>query len=85
MINPERGLSDAHLMRNKYPAPGTNWFRDFFYPIYERYGGNRVLKNFLQLIVRLFPRRADRNRYARDMNMGEFVHFWSGAYQLSAS
>lgn len=62
-----------------YPRPGTQWFKDWFYPIYTEYGGNKVLNRFYELLALHFPKNAEGNRYTRRMNMGEFVHFWSGA------
>jgi len=60
-----------------FPIRGTHWFRDWFYPIYNQHGENAVLNSFFTLLSQHFPKRG--NDYARDMNMGEFVHFWSGA------
>jgi hypothetical protein len=79
MTSPSRNLRNERLTYNKYPAPGTNWFRDFFYPVYNQYGGVRVLRAFFQNLVDNFPRKANGKEYARRMNMGEFVHYWSGA------
>jgi hypothetical protein len=68
-----------------FPHPGTYWFRDWFYPIYSQYGGNKVLNGFFEVLSKNFPTRPDevndgRNPlYDRRMNHGEFVHFWSGA------
>lgn len=62
-----------------YPSPGTHWFRDWFFPIYDRYGENRVLNGFYDLLALYFPKHSSGTRFARRMNMGEFVHFWSGA------
>jgi hypothetical protein len=60
-----------------FPRPNTFWFRDWFHPIYKSYGGSQVLNNFFVTLSGNFPQRG--NAYTRDMNMGEFVHFWSGA------
>jgi len=62
---------------DNFPSPNTFWFRDWFFPIWSNYGGSRVLNNFFVVLSQNFPKRG--NNYARDMNMGEFVHFWSGA------
>lgn len=53
------------------------WFRDWFYPIWRDRGRGAVLNKFLQLVSMYFPKNG--KRYSRDMNWGEFVHFWSGA------
>jgi len=60
-----------------FPRAGTHWFRDWFYPIYNNYGGTQVLNRFFTLLSQYFPKNG--NSYARDMNWGEFVHFWSVA------
>lgn len=61
-----------------FPAANTQWFKNWFYPIYDKYGGNKVLAKFFTLLAAHFPKAAD-GRYSRDMNWGEFIHFWSGA------
>jgi hypothetical protein len=63
---------------DNFPAPGTQWFKNWFYPVYDKYGGSAVLAKFFLLLSQHFPRNAD-NRYSRDLNWGEFIHFWSGA------
>ena len=60
-----------------FPRANTHWFKDWFYPIYSTYGGNKALNNFFDLLGKYFPKKG--KDYARDMNWGEFVHFWSGA------
>jgi len=69
---------------NDFPRANTYWFRDWFYRIYNDYGGPQVLNRYFRLLSQKFPRNGA--AYARDMNMGEFVHFWSGAtgYNLKA-
>jgi hypothetical protein len=61
-----------------YPRPGTYWFRDWFFPIYRDYGETQVLVRFFRLLSESFPKDSN-NRYKRQMNWGEFVHFFSGA------
>uniref|UniRef100_A0A914X5C0 Uncharacterized protein n=1 Tax=Plectus sambesii TaxID=2011161 RepID=A0A914X5C0_9BILA len=60
-----------------FPRANTFWFRDWFYPIYSKYGENAVLNRFYEQLAQYFPKNG--NQYSRGMNMGEFVHFWSGA------
>ncbi|MFZ6012208.1 MAG: T9SS type A sorting domain-containing protein [Bacteroidota bacterium] len=60
-----------------YPRANTYWFRDWFYPIWNNYGRASVLKKFFQLLSQYFPKNGQ--AYSRNMNWGEFVHFWSGA------
>jgi hypothetical protein len=68
-----------------FPRPGTHWFRDWFLPIYTNYGKTKVLNGFFVTLAKYFPKRTFNNgkqtypEYTRDMNMGEFIHFWSGA------
>ena len=54
------------------PRPETYWSRNWFLPIYQKYGGQKVLVKFFQLVGEKFPEN-------RKLNMGEFVHFFSGA------
>ena len=60
-----------------FPRAGTFWFRDWFLPIYNGYGQSKVLNEYFSLVSRCFPRNGQ--NYSRQMNWGEFVHFWSGA------
>jgi len=62
---------------DSYPVAGTQWFKNWFYPIWNGYGHSAVLSRFFQLMSQNFPKNG--KTYARDMNWGEFVHFWSGA------
>ncbi|HEY1201968.1 MAG TPA: hypothetical protein VGE79_13345, partial [Niastella sp.] len=66
---------------DNFPVAGTHWFRDWFYPIYHNYGGTQVLNRFFQYLAQYFPKSG--NSYSRDMNWGEFIHFWSGAAGVS--
>uniref|UniRef100_A0A914XGU0 Uncharacterized protein n=1 Tax=Plectus sambesii TaxID=2011161 RepID=A0A914XGU0_9BILA len=62
---------------DSYPRANTFWFRDWFYPIYSKYGESAVLNRFYELLAQYYPKSG--NWYSRDLNMGEFIHFWSGA------
>jgi hypothetical protein len=64
-----------------FPVAGTHWFRDWFYPIYNNYGGTQVLNRFFAQLAQYFPQSG--GSYTRDMNWGEFIHFWSGAAGVS--
>lgn len=70
-----------------FPRANTYWFRDWFLPIYEQAGGTDALNRFFELLSQNFPKNNgasfNRPQYTRDMNMGEFVHFWSGAGRTS--
>lgn len=62
---------------DNFPRAGTRWFRDWFLPIYNNHGQSAVLNNYFALVARCYPRQGQ--SYSRQMNWGEFVHFWSGA------
>jgi hypothetical protein len=64
---------------DSYPQAGTKWFRDWFYPLWRDHGHAQVMVRYFKLLSQHFPRNAAGNRYSRNMNMGEFVHFMSGA------
>ena len=72
--------------QDSFPRTGTFWFRDWFYPIYRDHGGAPMLSRFFQLLAQHFPKvweNGGRNQtYARRMNLGEFVHFYSGAARV---
>jgi len=60
-----------------FPRAGTAWFKNWFYPIYAKYGKGAVLSRYFVLLSKNFPQV--NKTYTRDMNWGEFIHFWSGA------
>jgi hypothetical protein len=62
---------------DSFPRANTFWFRDWFYPIWRDYGHGAVLARYFQLLATYFHQY--NGAYARDLNWGEFVHFWSGA------
>ncbi|MGS2764306.1 hypothetical protein [Sinomicrobium sp. M5D2P9] len=64
---------------DNFPRENTQWFKDWFYPIYSQYGEEIVLNGFFDLLAAHFPKTADGKSYSRRMNWGEFIHFWSGA------
>jgi|GEM_PF-728713 len=61
----------------QFPRANSYWFRDFWYPIYSQHGETAVLNNYFTLLSQYFPKF--NGDYTRDMNWGEFFHFWSGA------
>jgi len=69
--------------RDGFPRPNTAWFRDWFFPLWRDHGGAPVMARFFRLLSQHFPTRLEnggRNPiYTRRMNLGEFVHFTSGA------
>lgn len=58
------------------PESGVNWFKDWYYPIYQEHG-TAALSDFFTLVSGKFPKVGD--AYAKDMTLGELVHFYSGA------
>jgi hypothetical protein len=50
------------------------WFRDWFYPLWKDYGGAQVMVKFYHLI-----RDNTTSDRVPDLNVGEYVHFTSGA------
>lgn len=72
-----RILSMNNTKTANFPRANTYWFRDWYYPIYNEHGGSESLGDFFKLIAQYYPTTG--NSYSRDMNMGEFVHFFSGA------
>jgi hypothetical protein len=66
----------------KYPRPGTQWFKNWWVPIYTQYGKTALLVKYFKLLADNFPKEKNANgsdEFTRSMNMGEFIHFWSGA------
>ncbi len=63
---------------DNFPKSGTAWFKDWFYPIYNNYGKSQVLAKYFRLLSQYYPKNSD-GYYTKSMNMGEFVHFMSGA------
>lgn len=66
------------MMRNSdstTPRTGIFWFRDFYYPIYSQYGGNKLLANFFVQMAKYLPQK--NGDYIGNMNWGEFIHFYS--------
>ena len=61
-----------------FPRQGTQWFKNWFFPIYSKYGEGKVLNRYFELLALNFPKNKN-GRYKRDLNFGEFIHFWSGA------
>lgn len=76
-----RILENAWYKSHPYPIGGaTYWFRKWFLPLYMTYGGARILNNYFEMLSRHFPRKFYLEwSYQREINLGEFVHFFSGA------
>lgn len=63
------------------------WYRDFFYPTYDKYGKTEVLKKFWKLQKEHYRMKngnfqgSPENPGGRG-NLGELIHFWSGACEV---
>ena len=66
---------------DNFPVAGTMCFKNWFYPIYTNYGKSKVLVNYFKLLSIHFPQKTISSgvEYTRRMNLGEFIHFFSGA------
>jgi hypothetical protein len=64
-----------------FPRAGTHWFRDWFYPIWRDHGRIAVMVKYWKLLSQYFPKSA--GKYARDLTLGEMVHFMSGATNVN--
>ena len=71
--------------RDNFPRPNTAWFRDWFFPLWRDHSHAQVMVRFFGLLAQHFPKETQNHgngphqHYTRGMNMGEFVHFMSGA------
>jgi len=54
------------------------WLRDWWSPIYDKYGRTALLGRFFKLVAENWPKESG-NQYKGTMNVGQFVHFFSGA------
>lgn len=81
----ERWYNKMMTTTDNYPRAGTQWFKNWFLPIYNEYGEVKVLNGFFTMLSLHFPKRQitvqgkSYQEYTRKMNFGEFIHFWSGA------
>ncbi len=86
-MDEERDRWNEQMMSSTedFPRPGTNWYKDFWMPLYENYGGSEVLANYFEVLAENFVQREidyngkEGRNFARDLNWGEFFHFWSAA------
>ncbi|MBN2485718.1 MAG: fibronectin type III domain-containing protein [Bacteroidales bacterium] len=77
---PDEAQKAADIYNNTYdnfPVAGSQWFKNWFFPIYDKFGETTVLNNYFTLLGEHFPQK--NGSYTRAMNWGEFVHFWSAA------
>jgi hypothetical protein len=64
-----------------FPRAGSQWFKNWFYPIYSKYGHAAVLSKYFKLLAANYPKMPNPHgaEYTQNLNWGEFIHFWSGA------
>jgi hypothetical protein len=68
----ERVYDQMQHVYDNFPRSDTQWFKNWFYPIYSKYGKVAVLSKYFAIVAKSNPEN-------RDINWGEFVHFWSQA------
>ena len=64
---------------DNFPSPNSYWFRDWFYPIYHQYGEGDLLERYFTLMAEHYQKTNNDIQYIGNMNVGELVHFFSGA------
>ncbi|CAL8139796.1 unnamed protein product [Orchesella dallaii] len=79
----ERWFDTVQVRKYDFPKKNTYWFSDWFFPIYKHYGGAQLLNEYFELLANHFPKKESGWEYVRDMNIGEFVHFFSGAAKIN--
>jgi len=81
----ERLKTQYMAQTDNFPVAGTYWFKNWFYPIYTTYGKSAVLAKYFKLLSQNFPKKtiSPGVEYTRRMNLGEFIHFFSGAAGVS--
>jgi hypothetical protein len=82
-------MEDADKMYDRFMNGNDPWFPEFYYPMYDMYGGVEVLNNFFKLLAEHFPTRLENDDmnpiYTRRLNLGELIHFYSGASNADVS
>ncbi|MBK1811899.1 hypothetical protein JHL18_14855 [Clostridium sp. YIM B02505] len=71
----QRAYNNCMNTTDSFPVAGTAWFKNWFYPIWSKYGKATVLNNYFKLLSQYYPKDVN-GAYTRTMNMGEFVYFW---------
>jgi hypothetical protein len=61
------------------PADNSMWFQKWFYMLSQNYGGMSVVINYFDLLGKHFPLKSNGQDFARDIGLGEFIHFMSAA------
>jgi hypothetical protein len=76
-----RVFTQMQSQYDSFPRANSQWFKNWFYPIYSKYGHAAVLSKYFKLLASNFPKKKNTigYEYTRNLNWGEFIHFWSGA------
>jgi hypothetical protein len=70
---------------DNFPRAGTRWFRDWFFPAWRDNGGAQFMVRYYRLLSQHLPKRTanhgngNHQDYNHDLNLGEMIHFMSGA------
>ena len=73
-------IKDTYLdVSADYPATETYWLKDWFLPIYENYEAGVTLGDFFEVVSSNLTLDSLGISYDQQLNMGEFVHFFSAA------
>ncbi|HSC89476.1 MAG TPA: hypothetical protein VLC09_19475 [Polyangiaceae bacterium] len=68
----QQAYDDYIVKSDDFPEGHTTfWFRDWFYPLWRDYGHVEVMANYFRLVAEHWD--------GGGMNVGEYVHFTSGA------
>lgn len=59
------------------PAPGAEWYAKWLYPTYRDFGGDQLFLRFFALLGEHYAQR--NGELQGDGNLGEYIHFMSGA------
>jgi hypothetical protein len=77
----QRVFDKFSATEDDFPRAGTHWFRDWFYPLWRDHGHAQVMVRFFRLLSEHYPKNG--HEYTRGLNLGEFVHFMSGAAETN--
>lgn len=80
--------TDFYNTTDNFPRANTAWFKHWFLPIYQQFNEATVLNAYFEALAAAFPKRpypVIGQEYTRELNFGEFVHFWSAASGVNLS
>lgn len=79
---------DFYNTTDDFPRANTAWFKNWFLPIYEQFDEASVLNAYFEALASTFPKQpypVIGQEYTRELNFGEFIHFWSAASGVNLS